>query len=35
MGEAAEVAELLVFLASTKAGYVTGQVVMIDGGFSL
>ncbi|WP_319799124.1 SDR family NAD(P)-dependent oxidoreductase [Nitrobacter sp.] len=35
LGEAAEVAELLTFLASAKAGYVTGQVVMIDGGFSL
>jgi NAD(P)-dependent dehydrogenase (short-subunit alcohol dehydrogenase family) len=35
MGEAAEVAELVVFLASAKAGYVTGQVIMVDGGFSL
>jgi NAD(P)-dependent dehydrogenase (short-subunit alcohol dehydrogenase family) len=35
MGEAAEVAELVVFLASAKGGYVTGQVIMADGGFSL
>lgn len=35
MGEAGEVAELLAFLASTKAGYITGQIIMVDGGFSL
>lgn len=35
MGEAAEVAELVVFLASAKAGYITGQIIMVDGGFSL
>lgn len=35
MGEAAEVAELVAFLASAKAGYITGQIIMVDGGFSL
>ena len=30
-----EVAELVAFLASTEAGYITGQEVAIDGGFSL
>jgi NAD(P)-dependent dehydrogenase (short-subunit alcohol dehydrogenase family) len=30
-----EVAELLFFLASSKSGFITGQVINIDGGFSL
>ena len=34
-GEAEEVAELLVFLASSRAAYITGQTIMIDGGLSL
>ena len=32
-GLPAEVADLAVFLASEKASYITGQVVVIDGGF--
>jgi NAD(P)-dependent dehydrogenase (short-subunit alcohol dehydrogenase family) len=35
MGDAAEIAELVAFLASAKAGYVTGQIIMADGGFAL
>lgn len=34
-GEAKEVADLAVFLASEKASYITGQVISIDGGISL
>lgn len=32
MGETAEVAALAVFLASEAAGYITGEVIKIDGG---
>ena len=32
MGTADEVAQLCVFLASDAAGYITGEVIRIDGG---
>jgi len=34
-GQPEEVAELAVFLASGRAGYVTGQMIALDGGWSL
>jgi NAD(P)-dependent dehydrogenase (short-subunit alcohol dehydrogenase family) len=33
-GKAAEVAELIAFLASDKAAYMTGQNIRIDGGLT-
>ena len=33
LGKAEEVAALVAFLASADAGYITGQVIRIDGGF--
>jgi 3-oxoacyl-[acyl-carrier protein] reductase len=35
IGKAEEVAELISFLCSNKADFITGQVVTCDGGFSL
>jgi len=35
LGKAEEVAELIGFLASDKAKYITGQIIGIDGGFGL
>jgi NAD(P)-dependent dehydrogenase (short-subunit alcohol dehydrogenase family) len=34
-GQPEEVAEMAVFLASARAGYVTGQMIALDGGWSL
>jgi 3-oxoacyl-[acyl-carrier protein] reductase len=33
MGEPEEFAALAVFLASTRAGYITGQAIAVDGGW--
>jgi 3-oxoacyl-[acyl-carrier protein] reductase len=35
LGTAGEIAELIAFLASDKARFITGQVVAMDGGFAL
>lgn len=34
MGEASEVADLVAFLASREAGYITGQIIGINGGMA-
>jgi NAD(P)-dependent dehydrogenase (short-subunit alcohol dehydrogenase family) len=35
MGKAEEIAETALFLASEGAGYITGQMVLADGGWTL
>ena len=35
VGEAEEVAEVILFLASARASYVTGQTILVDGGGTL
>ena len=35
MGAAEDVAKAVAFLASEEAGYITGQVLAIDGGMSM
>lgn len=35
LGRVEDVAEMVAFLASDKAGYITGQVICIDGGMSI
>lgn len=34
-GNTADIAEMTAFLASEKAGYITGQVISVDGGMSI
>ncbi|KAK6815749.1 hypothetical protein PG987_016515 [Apiospora arundinis] len=34
LGEASEIAEAVAFLASSKASFITGQVLMVDGGLA-
>lgn len=35
MGEASDIAEMALFLASSKAKYITGQVFVVDGGMTI
>lgn len=35
MGEPKDIANAVVFLASEKAGYITGQTIIVDGGWTL
>ena len=34
MAEPDEIADVMLFLASEQSGYMTGQMVNVDGGFS-
>ena len=34
-GKSQEVADLAVFLTSIEAGYITGQLIAVDGGYSI
>ena len=35
LGQVEDVAEMVAFLASDKASYITGQVICVDGGMSV
>ena len=35
LGKASEIAELIYFLSSEKANFITGQIITADGGFTL
>ena len=35
LGQAAEIAEVIVFLLSSRASFVTGQVLVVDGGLPM
>ncbi len=34
MAKPDEIADAMLFLASAQAGYMTGQIINVDGGFS-
>ena len=35
IGKPEEIADSIIFLLSDKASYITGQVLVVDGGFTL
>jgi 3-oxoacyl-[acyl-carrier protein] reductase len=35
LGQPEEIADLAAFLASYNAGYITGQVIQVDGGLAI